>query len=285
MTAPASAPALTTADLLAKLRFRFSWPEYALLEEVGFGGDGRFTDRTTIADAVAIGQWYSKGYGLHGFEIKSSRGDWLREVRTIGKADAAYRYCVRFWLIAPEGVATLEELPGTWGWMVPHGQTLRVKRQGPLLTPDPLPPGAIAHLVGVSIRRGSRDGEGARRENEAYQRGLLEGTLAEQQKYRPEELDRIRRVADRLEEAAGIKLEDWTPTDEMGKAIRFVMNGGMKKMLERAGSLATSHLEALQALGLVVDEIEPRRYGSAKTSIRRMLAAAGVEPNVGSDHW
>lgn len=278
MTGPATAPAYTTADLLEKLRSRFAWPEYALLEEVGFGGDGAFGNRYSRADAIAIGQWHSAGFGLQGFEVKCSRADWMREIRTIGKADAAYRHCSRFWLVAPEGVATVEELPGTWGWMVPRGSTLRVKRQAPVLQPEPLSPGMISHLVGVAIRRNSSERTMATRIHDEYQRGLEAGREEERRKYRPEALEALRKTVDRFEAESGVTISgEWTSGD-IGKAVRFVKNGGMKRVQEKLQRAAAAHLEALQALGGVVDEVETRPYSGKRASLRAMLEAAEMEP-------
>lgn len=271
-------PAFTTAEIMEKLRARFAWPEYALLEEVGFGGDGSFGNRYSRADAIAIGQWHSSGYGLQGFEVKCSRSDWMKEVRTIGKADAAYRYCSRFWLVAPEAVATIDELPGTWGWMVPRGATLRVKRQAPVLQPAPLPPGMISHLVGVAIRRNSSEQTMARRIREEYERGLAAGIEQEQMKYRPEALERLQKAVDRFEAESGVKIADEWGYGDIGKAVRFVKNGGMKKLIERSTDLASGHLEALASFALILDEIPTRRYSGKRASLRAMLEAAGLEP-------
>lgn len=279
------APAYTTAEILERLRVRFAWPEFALLEEVGFGGDGSFSSRYSRADAIAIGQWHSAGYGLQGFEIKSSRSDWMKEIRTIGKADAAYRYCSRFWLVAPEGVATVDEIPGTWGWLIPRGATLRVKRQAPVLKPDPLPPGMIAHLVGVAIRRNSNEATMAKRIREEYERGLEAGREEEARKYRPEALERLQKAVDRFEAESGVKIADEWGYGDVGKAVRFVKNGGMKKAREQAERLAVSHFTALRSLALVLDEIPARPYARERASLRAMLEAAGVEAEPDGGYW
>lgn len=281
--AATSAPEISR-DLYERLRVRFAWPEYVLLEEVGFGGDGSFLARGSRADAIAIGQWHSTGYGLQGFEVKATRADWLREVRTIGKADAAIRFCSRFWLVAPEGVAKPEELPGNWGWMAPHGsngrRTLRVRRQAPRLEPAPLPPGTIAHFLGVAMRRGS--GDTTRRLREEYERGVQAGKEQEAHRWRPEALERLRSVVDRFEEASGVKIDEYDGAD-IGKAVRFVRGGGLSRQEKKIREIGGLLLESLQAVALVAPELPDRPYGTKTVDVRAMLQAGGIEPR--ADGW
>lgn len=276
--AATSAPEISR-DLYERLRVRFAWPEYVLLEEVGFGGDGGFLGRGSRADGIAIGQWHSTGYGLQGFEVKATRADWLREVRTIGKADAAIRYCSRFWLVAPEGVAKPEELPGNWGWMAPHGsngrRTLRVRRQAPRLEAAPLPPGTIAHFLGVAVRRGS--GDVARNLRAEYEKGVEAGREQEARKYRPEALSSLRAAVDRFEEASGVKISEYDGAD-VGKAVRFVRGGGLSRQEKKLRELGSTALEILQAIALVEGTLPERPYSTKTVDVRAMLEAAGLAP-------
>ena len=108
------------------------------------GPDGR-----PVRQRVAIGVHSPKAYmvadagrdvrALHGHEIKVSRGDWLRELQDPSKSAAWSRYCDRWWLVAPPGVARREELPAGWGLMEVTGAALRVTVQAPRLHPEPMP--------------------------------------------------------------------------------------------------------------------------------------------------
>lgn len=80
---------------------------------------------------------------LHGHEVKVQRSDWLRELRDPSKADAWRRYCDRWWLVTPHGVAKPEELPAGWGLIVAG----RVVVQAPVLDPDPMPATTRAALL------------------------------------------------------------------------------------------------------------------------------------------
>lgn len=273
LPAPEVQPAEETRELLRRLRTRFAWPEYVLLEEIEIGTDGI---RSRRADAIAIGQWHSSGYGLQGFEVKATRADWLREVRTIGKADPAYMKCSRWWLVAPEGVATVEELPGTWGWMIPRGETLRVKRQAPALQPEPLSRRDVAHLLGTSVRRGNRDDDAAVREREAYERGLQAGKESEARRWSRDELEQLRQAVDRFEEASGVKVDSYAG-GEIGKAVRFVTNGGLRKKEERIAELGMGLLHTLAALSDVMPELHDRYAPSKTYPLRKVLEEMGIE--------
>lgn len=82
---------------------------------------------TRYADAIAMNLWPSRGLAIHGFEVKVSRGDWLRELKNPAKADVISAYCDYWWVVAPEGIVLAGELPHGWGLMVPNkGVKLRV---------------------------------------------------------------------------------------------------------------------------------------------------------------
>lgn len=119
------------------------------------GADGR-----TIRPRYAFGVHRKGAYqvadagrdvrALHGHEVKVSRGDWLRELQDPSKAAAWSRYCDRWWLVAPSGVARPDELPAGWGLMEVAGSGLRVTVQAPRLDPEPMPIDTrVCHLRAV----------------------------------------------------------------------------------------------------------------------------------------
>lgn len=92
---------------------------------------------TRTIDAIAMSLWESRGLELHGFEVKVSRADWLRELAHPEKADGYIGRVDRWWLVAAEGVAKAPEMPTGWGLMVAQGDKLRVAVQAPLLERTP----------------------------------------------------------------------------------------------------------------------------------------------------
>ena len=113
-------------------------PRFAFGEHVKSGAG---FDSPRIADFMAIDLWPSSGNLLHGFEVKVSRPDWLRELADPTKAEAFRRYVDRWWLVvADAAIVRTGELPAGWGLMA-MGATgaIRVVRPAPRLGAEPLP--------------------------------------------------------------------------------------------------------------------------------------------------
>jgi hypothetical protein len=81
---------------------------YEVPNRTGFKGD-------RSADALALSTWPSQGICLHGFEVKRSRSDLLKELRDETKAAAFKRYCHYWWLtISDTKLAEGVEVPDSW---------------------------------------------------------------------------------------------------------------------------------------------------------------------------
>lgn len=91
------------------------WPKqsYAHVREfrpyTGYKGDERRIDLWVIDRAP------SAGMPAHAVEVKVSRADWLREIKTPIKARLALAVSNFMWVAAPPGVVKTEELPPMWG--------------------------------------------------------------------------------------------------------------------------------------------------------------------------
>jgi hypothetical protein len=134
---------LNTAHARDMLHKRYAAPEWALLEEVApkTGGGTRY------ADAVAVNLWSSRGHAVHGFEIKVSRSDWLRELKQPEKAEDVYQYCDYWWIVAPKGIVKDGELPPTWGLLELRESGLVQSVAAPKLSPKPITRGFFASLM------------------------------------------------------------------------------------------------------------------------------------------
>lgn len=138
MTTPKPDGAYSEVDLLRMLRARYSrtagnGPRYVLMEQVRSAA-GFDAERT--ADVIVMHLWPSDELELHGFEIKVSRGDWLREL-TQPEKSAPFREIVdRCWIVAPDTrTVKLQELPAGWGLIVVRGEGLRVRMGAELFHP------------------------------------------------------------------------------------------------------------------------------------------------------
>lgn len=140
---------MKTCDLVKALRFflRLNGGPWSVLEDVP-NGTGAAEERR--CDVLAMNTWPSAGLGVDGFELKVSRGDWLRELRDPGKATAVQRYCDHWWLVAGDASVCPDpaELPDGWGLLVANAAgDLEVVVQAPVLLAEPLDRAFVAALV------------------------------------------------------------------------------------------------------------------------------------------
>lgn len=165
---------LDTDEVRRRLRLRHEWPDWLFFEEVPFEGpDGR----TRLADAVALPTYQSRGYIVHGYEIKVTRSDWLRELQDMSKAEAIAKDVDRFWLVLGDnGIATDDEVPSTWGILGPGtDDKLRIRRQAKQLRAEdaPMPRKFLVTLARKAQKHA--DDRSAKDRDEAYERGMAAG--------------------------------------------------------------------------------------------------------------
>lgn len=219
-----------TGELQDALRLKYPRDAYALLYEVrnttGFGGG---VVRT--ADAIAMSLWPSRGLELLGFEIKSHRGDWLAELKQPEKAEAIFRFCDRWWIVAAKGVVKDGELPPTWGLMVLSKSGLRVKVPAPKLEPVQMTLGFIASLFRSEQKPGV---ERIEREVAARLAAALKehgATTQRSAKMMVDENESLKQVISDFEKSSGVKIRsawrhDRERTAKIGEAVKHALNGG-----------------------------------------------------------
>ncbi len=232
MNAPATEQKLTSTDLVKRLRARYEYPEWLVADEVTL----EYQHKTFRADAMAVNLWVSRGLHLHGFEVKVTRSDWLKELQSVGKCEAARRFCDRWWLVSPPQVAVREELPEGWGWIQTSGEGLRIAKQAAQNeTPDKMTPELVVRLLRAACEKSPvavKACETAARESAAvYERAKKD--LERQQQYDTRDFDRVKEENERLnakfyefQQASGIDMSS------------FRWNGDAKKLGKAVGSLA-----------------------------------------------
>lgn len=83
-------------------------------------------DAGRTLDALSMSLWPSRGLLIDGWEVKVSRSDWLRELKSAQKAEAFAGKVDRFWLLVGDrNIVKDGELPPDWGLMAAHGKGLR----------------------------------------------------------------------------------------------------------------------------------------------------------------
>jgi len=171
-------PHYNTGDLVRCLETRFPMPEWVLAHEV------RLDIGPTVrsADAIAMNMWGSRGLRISGFELKRTRGDWLRELKQPDKAEAFFRRCNEWWLVTGHGVVKdIDEIPEGWGWlcMTNNKTKLIAKKKAPRrdsLKLDRVPVvqrQLMANMLRRVAQREARETEVIRREG--YAKGYAAG--------------------------------------------------------------------------------------------------------------
>jgi hypothetical protein len=216
--------ALNTQEIKAALRERYGKPEWAIFFEVANGTGAR---QQRYADAVAMNLFPSRGLEIHCFEIKKSRNDWKKELKNPAKAETVFRYCDRWWIVAAENVVRDGELPPTWGLILAKDGRLRQAKAAP-----PLSPVSLDRAFAAALLR--RSGERDESEIDAIVEKRVEATRQELQNRANQDVERRtrqfnemhKRVAE-IKDKTGIDLVSWPPVDEVCKAIKFALVGGL----------------------------------------------------------
>jgi hypothetical protein len=171
---------ITAHDLTHLLSLRFPSPGWIFLPELADHVGWDHGRKLYLADAVAFCPWPSRGLVTHGFEIKVSRSDWLRELKDPAKADGFGKYCHYWWLVVSDhGIVKDGELPDSWGLMLPTRERLqglaKARRQN-ALPMDPLMFASVLRVLSSryvclsafqdmlrdEFERGQRDGDAAK---------------------------------------------------------------------------------------------------------------------------
>lgn len=244
-------------DLLAK---RYPAPEFALMFEVAPATGGG----TRYADAVAVGLWQSRGHVVHGFEIKVSRSDWLRELKHPAKAEeSVYSFCDFWWIVAPAEFIKDGELPSTWGLLDVQANRLVQKVAAPRLDPKPITRKFFASLMRRGLEGINATAARMQRQQIDEARGQIEERITSAVQARSRHFDRMLEKVKEFEESTGLKFDDWSapPGDVIALAKRlyaFRGYGGngdkpLAKLVELANELERSGSalrEAIEQTGL-----------------------------------
>lgn len=222
----------TSADVCRALRDRFPKDEYALFFEVR-NGTG-FQRKTRSADALAMSLWPSRGLEFHGFEVKVSRSDWLRELKEPAKAEEIARFCHRWWVVAGDPkIVRADELPPTWGLIERKGDALAIVKQAPPLTPEPLSMPMLASLLrsAQSVTEdvvASRVGAEVTRRIDAERKAWAEREANAEAVFN-QQVEELRRRIDAFEAVSGLRIDRYDGP-KLAAAVKAVREGGVDRM-------------------------------------------------------
>lgn len=229
-------PQYSESQLVSLIHQKYEGEAYARLAQVRNGTGHRSVTRT--ADALVMSLWPSRGIHLYGFEVKSSRSDWLHELKKPEKAEEIARFC-HFWTLvtANDQVAKLEEIPVTWGWMVPDktGKKLITLKEPTLHIGQ-----APTYEFLASIFRNITDTtvpkftlqEQILEGREALEKRLTERITREvgQDLLQTQRAHtRLKETVDKFEAASGLSIHDstWNWGDKSRTALNWIFNGGL----------------------------------------------------------
>lgn len=205
------------------LQAKYSLPHWVLLFEVR---DSTGFDSSRSADAIAIGLYRSRGREIHGFEIKEQRADWLKELKNPAKAEAVGRFCDYFWLVTPEsGVARLEELPNTWGWLALKKERFAVAKKPEKIHCAPCDREMLCSLVYATKERFIQE---ANRSIDKIVTERLTQELKSRREtsdYYKHEVEKLNKRVRSFEQASGLSIETgWNDSQtKIGEAVKRVL--------------------------------------------------------------
>lgn len=205
-------------DIKRALAVKYQPPEWCLYYEVA---DDTGTRQSRYADAVAMSIWPSRGYQLHGFEVKVSRGDFLAEMRDPTKADAVGQFCDFWWLVVPKQMVVVEEVPETWGLMELTKAGLRIKKQAPKREAVEPSRGFMAALLRRGQDMQQAHVQKAIEEGEVSRRANMNREIERRTKDTREKAEKNAEWAREFERAFGIKPKQYTPPARMAETFKI----------------------------------------------------------------
>jgi hypothetical protein len=210
--------------ITAALRERYCKPEWSIFFEVSNGTGAR---GHRYADAVAMNLFPSRGLEINGFEIKTYRSDWLKELKNPEKAEPVFKYCNRWWIVAEKGLVKPGELPPTWGLIEHAAGKLRQDIAAPALSPVPLDRTFAAALL---RRAGEADANTIRAivNKEVENIRIIERKRADEEvTRRMQKFTDIEKKVAEIKVNTGIDLLSWKAPNEVCAAIKFSLSADL----------------------------------------------------------
>lgn len=216
------------AAIYAALRERYCAPEHALFFEVA---NGTGSNIRRYADALAMNLFPSRGLTLSGFEVKVSRHDWQRELKSPHKVEeGVFKYCDHWWIVAPAGIVEKTDLPPTWGLLeLQEKRGLRQVVAAPRLKPIEM----SRHFIAAILRRASVADESlvrqAVRKASESREADFERRVDERVKQRTRMLEDKLRAIEGIERRLGMSLTDWQAHEGYGRILKAIDATGISR--------------------------------------------------------
>lgn len=213
---------MTEFELFKALRPLYPAEQFALLPQAA-NSTGFSASRH--ADALALGLWPSRGIHLHGFEIKSYRGDWLRELKDPKKAEEIAGRCHHWWIVAGGPFVKPEEVPAGWGLLSydeGSGLLKRVKA-APYREAAPMDLSFVAAMLRKAQEVVTPDAVVQAAKTEGFNAGQKAADIHGRDAVR--QYTELKAKVDSFEKETGLHLTGWRPAKEVAAAVNQVLNG------------------------------------------------------------
>jgi len=260
------------------IKVDFNWTEETVLDAVesqfsdkqkgtflrGIRDATSFDSRRTC-DGLYMGAWKSVGVQLHGFEVKISRSDWKRELEDPSKAGQFEKFCHYWWVVVPDGIVKLDEMPIQWGLKIVSktetGYSVRVAKAASINRDAQLDYVFFSSCLRQCRRTDPIANELQRKIDAAFEEGRVEGQSRNHGEW---ELKQIRQKVDLylqqindFEAASGIRINQWGHNPrQIGAAVRLVLdNEGTHKdeLIRLIEVINRSKLELQKGLAEYID--------------------------------
>ncbi len=234
------------ASILAK---RFPPPAWAFLTQVRRGTG--FAHSNT-ADAIAVHTWPSRGLFIVGAEIKVVRGDWMRELKKVGKSDEIQKFCKHWYIVTPSrsDVIREDEIPTTWG----H---IEVTRRGTKIiksAPD-LKPAKPDMFLLASIMRNAARSMVPRDEVDDQIHDGIEAALERRSQDIGYQLNALRAAVKKFEDASGVSIGDEWEAGRVGEAVKLIVGTGYDGIVQLIQKLQVQHADAAAAMDSALTQL------------------------------
>lgn len=248
---------ITERTLLDALAAKFAPEAYAFLEHVP---DSTGSVNRTI-DGIAMGLWPSRGLDLHGFEVKISRGDWLRELKNPKKAEG-WRFDY-FWLVTPLDVVKPDEVPHAWGLMElrPTTRKLTVTKPAPDMKPEAITRRMLAALMRKVHKRATNADDLAAERKRGFDEGFASANsvaISNAKTYR-EQYEKLEKEVEMFRQASGISINRYSGGKDLGKLVETVRRLGYHGIRNRLVGMVNDARGLHDALSLQLTELEQRQ--------------------------
>lgn len=202
------------------------------------------TSRNRYLDYMVINLWESRGQSIIGFEVKSHRNDWLKELKSPDKQELHAPYCDYFYLLTTgDNVAKAEEIPENWGWMTVKGKKLFTLKKAPKQQSKPM----SRSLMVAIIRRAFNKTEYVHKdllekEVEARVESRVAAKIREQE-YNSKKSKEIIEAANIFKEASGLDIlahKSWNWSDKikrMGEIVKMIMDNNPEDYIYKINNI------------------------------------------------